>query len=231
VGKVQCDWQQVVNFTSGQILDLSDPFAQKELWDDFRPEEPVDRPASCFRTDWLSADGDCRVARGENCYARRTEALRLYKARHYAEAEELLRGLVQEGYEVASNQCHLARVLILMDRREEAREEVRLAMDNLVNAYPYVLPRVIYFQWVFAMLDGTDSTDLARQMRAALQEPGADMEWTIQPMLDFLRPRVGESNFRFLKALARALSFSNATANLDEFAQWRSETVTNEVAS
>ena len=230
-GKVQCDWQQVINFTSGQILDLSDPFAQKELWGDFRCEEAPDRRASCFRTDWFSADGDLRVPREESCYARRTEALRLYKARDYAAAEGLLRGLVREGYEVASNQCHLARVLILMDRAEEARQEVRLATDNLGNAYAYVLPRVLYFQWMFAMLDGTDSTAVARQMRAALLEPGAGMEWTIQPMLDHLRPRMGESNFKFLKALANALSYSGGTANLDGFPQWRSEPATNEVAS
>ena len=132
---------------------------------------------------------------------------------------------------MASNQCHLARVLIMMDRAEEARQEIRLAMGNLANAYAYVLPRVLYFQWVFAMLDGTDSTAVAQRMRAALLEPGAEMEWTIQPMLDFLRARVGESNFRFLKALARALSFPNATANLEGFPQWRSEAAANEVAS
>ena len=157
----------------------------------------------------------------DDCYARRTEALRLYKAREYLAAESLLRGLVREGYEVASNQCHLARVLILMDRFEDARQEIQLATENLENTYAYVPPRVLYFQWLFAMLDGTDCTEIARRMRVALLEPCAFMEWTIQPMLDHLLPRVGESNFRFLKALARALSFPGNRASLDEFPEWQ----------
>ena len=230
-GKVQCDWQQVINFTSGQILNLTDPFAKKELWDDFRGEEPPDRRAPCSLADLFRRDEDIQARREASCFSRRMEALRLYKARNYAAAEVLLRGLVQEGYEVASNQCHLARVLILMDRAEEARQEIRLATDNLGNAYTYVLPRVLYFQWVFAILDGADCVTVAQQMRDALRDPGACSEWTIQPMLDYLRPRLGESNFKFLKALAKALSYSSATANLDAFPQWCGEAATSEVAS
>ena len=230
-GQVQCDWQQVINFTSGQILNLSDPFAKKEMWDDLHCDEPTDHKPPCSLREFFRVDRDSQPHRVETCFDRRMEALRLYKARDYAAAEGVLRGLVREGYEVASNQCHLARVLILMDRAAEARQEVRLAADNLANAYAYVLPRVLYFQWVFAMLDGIDCTDVARKMKAALLEPGAEMEWTVQPMLDFLRPWVGEPNFKFLKALARALSYPGASANLDGFLEWCGETATNQVAS
>ena len=219
-GRVQCDWQQVVNFTAGQILDLSDPFSKRENWGDFPYEEPFDRRPPSLR-EMFRPGGDAPMRPEDDCYARRTEALRLYKAREYLAAESLLRGLVREGYEVASNQCHLARVLILMDRFEDARQEIQLATENLENTYAYVPPRVLYFQWLFAMLDGTDCTEIARRMRVALLEPCAFMEWTIQPMLDHLLPRVGESNFRFLKALARALSFPGNRASLDEFPEWQ----------
>jgi len=220
-GKVQCDWQQVVNFDAGQILDLSDPFAKKESWGDFSSEEAPDGRVPRFLTDLFNGDGNSPVHGEESCYARRTEALRLYKARDYAAAELLLRGLVQERYEVASNQCHLARVLVLMDRDEEARREVQQASENLANAYTYVLPRVLYFQWLFSILDGIENATVAGQMRAALLEPGSNMEWTIQPMLDYLRPRLGESHFKFFKALAKALSYSDTAAELDQFPQWQ----------
>ena len=227
-GKVQCDWQQVINFSSGQILDLSDPFAMKESWGDFSCEGPNDGRAPRSLAELFSTGGNSRVHREEGCYERRTEALRLYRARDYAAAEVLLRGLVQEGYEVASNRCHRARVLVLMDRDEDARQEIRLASDTLATAYSYVLPRVLFFQWMFSVLDGVENAAVVGEMREALLEPGANSEWTIQPMLDYLRPRLGESNFRFLKALARALSYPGATANLATFPQWRGEAVASE---
>jgi len=226
-GKVQCDWQQVINFSADQILDLSDPFARKELWGDFRCEEVPDGRMPRFLADLFHAEGDSRVLGEESCCARRMEALRLYKTRNYSAAEELLRGLVQERYEVASNQCHLARALVLMDREEEARREVHLATENIENAYAYVLPRILFFEWVFAVLDGIDSAAVGRRMREALLEPGANMEWTIEPMLDYLRPRLGESNFNFFMALAKALSYSDAAASLDEFPQWSGQAVTS----
>jgi hypothetical protein len=114
-----------------------------------------------------------------------------------------------------------------MDREEEARREVHLATENIENAYAYVLPRILFFEWVFAVLDGIDSAAVGRRMREALLEPGANMEWTIEPMLDYLRPRLGESNFNFFMALAKALSYSDAAASLDEFPQWSGQAVTS----
>ena len=40
-------------------------------------------------------------------------------------------------------------------------------------------------------------------------------------MLDHLGPRLGETNYQFLKALADAISDANAMPRLDEFPQWR----------
>ena len=227
-GNVQCDWQWVINYSEGLVLDLTDPFASEESW--VRREEASHGRSPRTLADLLGADGDFRTRREQTCYSRRLEALRLYRARDYSGAEALLRGLVEERYEVASNRCHLARVLILMDRDEEARLEVNLALDDLEGAYSYVLPRILFFQWTFAILDGADDTSVAQLMRDALRDPAASSEWTIQPMLDYLRPRLGESNFKFLEALAKALSYSVAAANLEGFSQWRGEPATHEVA-
>ena len=187
-GKVQCDWQRVINYSEGLILDLTDPFASEESW--VRREEVGDGSLPPQLAGLFSEGGDLRGQREQTCYARRREALRLYQARDYSGAEALLRGLVEERYETASNRCHLARVLVLMDRDEEARQEVDLALDDLEGACSYVSPRILFFQWVFAILDGADDTSVARQMRDALSDPAASSEWTIQPMLDHLRPRL-----------------------------------------
>jgi hypothetical protein len=68
-------------------------------------------------------------------------------------------------------------------------------------------------------------------MELALRDSSAHLEWTIQPMLAHLRPRLGQSDFIFLQTLASALSYSGAMADLDEFPQWRGETITNELAT
>jgi hypothetical protein len=44
-------------------------------------------------------------------------------------------------------------------------------------------------------------------------------------MLDRLRPRLGETNYQFLEALAEALSDSRAMPRLEEFPEWRNAAV------
>ena len=113
-GNAKCDWQHVIDFTEGQVLDLSDPFAREESWGALRGEEGPGGQSCTSRL--FGADGDQPYSREGNCYERRREALDLYQNGDYSGAEVLLRGLVQEQFEVASNYCHLARVLILMNR-------------------------------------------------------------------------------------------------------------------
>ena len=122
---------------------------------------------------------------------------------------------------MASNRCHLARSLVLMDREGEARGEIDAATLSLEGACEYVFPRLLFFRWMFAILDGGRTAAVARRMKAALRNPCASSEWTIQPMIDFLRPRLGDENFRFLTALAAALCGERNLERLEEFAQWR----------
>jgi hypothetical protein len=218
VGGAQCDWQSVFNIQDGQVLDLSNPFSQEESWRQLKPTEIRNG-----RRPYMPVDlgGDFESDDGQSSYSRRVAALRCYQGRDYAGAEGLLRQLVQEQYEVASNRCHLARVLILMDRTEDALQEVNLALEAVEGSSAYVLPRILFFKWIFTILDGVDCAAVHREIRNALRARGAYSDWIIQPVLDHLRPRLGEPNFEFLTALAKALSNSEAMSCLDEFSQWR----------
>jgi hypothetical protein len=109
----------------------------------------------------------------------------------------------------------------MTDREAEAREEINQAWTTREGAPAYVVPRILFFQCVFTMLDAADITTKVGQIKAALRAPGAHLDWTIQPMLDHLHSRFGETNHQFLKALAEALSDPNAMPYLDEFPQWR----------
>jgi proteasome accessory factor A len=201
---VRCDWQQIVNFQERQILDLSNPFTQGGKWRRLRQGE---------KCAWMEVNPDC--------IACREEAFRRYSRGDYASAESLLRRLLQEGFAPPDTHCHIARVQMMMDRPEEAREQIRLAWAARGLADAYVVPRVLFFQCLFAMLDGVAVAPLIRRVRAALCGPQAHMDWTIQPMLDHLRPQLGETNYQFLSALAKALSAESGLPDLDVFPQWQ----------
>jgi predicted Zn-dependent protease len=160
--------------------------------------------------------------------ARRQDALNRFLIGDYSGAEALLRELQQERFEVPGAHCHLARVLLLMGRNEEARQQVNHAWAAREEAPAYVVPRILFFQCVLKMLDAEDTAAIVGQIKAALRAPDAHLEWAIQPVLDHLRPRLGETNYQFLTALARALSSATAIPHLDEFPQWRDAAATSE---
>lgn len=55
-----------------------------------------------------------------------------FTSEDYSGAEELLRGLVQERFEVPSNHFRLVRVMLMMDRDEEAQMEITQARATRV---------------------------------------------------------------------------------------------------
>ncbi len=97
-----------------------------------------------------------------------------------------------------------------LTRRQDARERI-LSGD----------PRILFFQCAFAFLDAADTTSVIGKIKAALRAPDAHLEWTIQPVLDHLRSRLGERNYQFLRALAEALNDPKAMPHLDEYPLWR----------
>jgi hypothetical protein len=160
-------------------------------------------------------------AKEQDPVARRKDAAERILSGDYSGAEALLRGLLHENFAVPSTHCHLARVLLMTDREPEARQEINQAWATRQEATAYVAPRILFFQCVFTILDAADTSTIVGQIKAALRSPDAHLDWAIQPMLDHLRSRLGETNYQFLKALAEALSHANAMPHLDELPQWR----------
>ncbi|MCX6901629.1 MAG: hypothetical protein NT105_23360 [Verrucomicrobia bacterium] len=152
----------------------------------------------------------------------RQRALDCYQNCKYAEAEKLLRPFIAEGYELAGTHCHLARVLLMMDREPEARQEVAQAWEHRNNSPSYVIPRILFFQVLFALLDEAKtaaaappavspsaakpprpaSADLLERLRDELVEKKSYAEWTLRPLLHHVRPRLNEEDFELICALA-----------------------------
>ncbi len=211
---VQCDWQQIINFADEKELDLNDPFASEESWRNLEPGALRGNRTNPF----------VLRARDFNRHplARRERAFQLYERGDYRGAEELLRGCIADRFEVAGNRCHLARVLMMMDRETEAREEIALAWSSREGAVCYVLPRILFFRLLFAMLDGQDLADPVERIKHLLRDGDACSSWTIRPMLAHLRPRFDSQDLLFLEALGDALGNAERASMLDQFSQWRS---------
>ena len=204
----RCDWQSIIDFSEGRVLNLSDPFAREESW------SPLSSPES--HDDLL----DLGLPDENDPYARRQDAADRILSGDYAGAEALLRVLLEERFSLPSTNCHLARVLLMTDREAEAREQISRGWAIHRNAQTYVVGRMLFFRIIFAFFDGADISGLIEQLKATLEQPGADLDWTISPMLAHLRPRFSEADFRFLEALAAALSNIRALPQLEQFPQW-----------
>lgn len=204
------DWQHVVDVGKGRMLDLSDPFAREETWRRMHRSEKRSLEMVDFNTN---------LAHGAS--SRRAAALNHYLNGDFRAAETLLRGLLRERFETPSTHCHLSRVLIMMDREPEARTHTEQAWAARSSGPAYMVPRILFLKCLFAIFDGTPIVALLGELGAALNSSSPHETWTILPVLDKVRVRLGESNYEFLKALAEALSDASGMPRLEGFAQWR----------
>jgi len=163
--------------------------------------------------------------------ALRQMAGKYYQMGEYSEAEKLLRQVLERNFEVTSNKCHLARLLILTGREREAREEVAEAWEHRAEGPPYVVPRVLWFQLLFAMLEcapsalaNCQSAIQLRQLKMAVQNENSHNEWAMQSVLDHLRSRLAELDYALLADLVAALSDRAKLPELEKIAAWRDAT-------
>jgi Flp pilus assembly protein TadD len=135
----------------------------------------------------------------------RTAALDSYRLGNHTLATVFLRRILEAGFELPGTHCHLARVLLLSDEIDTARHEIAQAWQHRADAPPYVLPRILFFQLLFAFLDHADSGTTLNRLKHALAQEGAHMEWMIQPVLEHLRPRLSPGDMALLQAVSAAI--------------------------
>jgi tetratricopeptide (TPR) repeat protein len=141
---------------------------------------------------------------------------------NYQLAESLLRRILNSGFEVASTYCHLARVMMLINREHDARSQIEQARMHLEEAEDYVFLRVLWFEVLFALLDGKDPDVLLRSINEVFEEKGSRTPWTIAPVLEVVRPRLKPDDFVLLNALAAALDDKKGVEGLTMLSKWRS---------
>jgi tetratricopeptide (TPR) repeat protein len=148
-------------------------------------------------------------------------ALELYNNGEYDKARELLKILLKDGFEVLSTRLHLARLALITDNYADARQHVTDAWACHTAAKPYVIARILWMQILIALIDNADAIHILGQLKTALLAEDVNMEWTMQPVLDHLKPRLSDNSHALLTALVAALSDRAYVEKLDAFSLWR----------
>jgi Flp pilus assembly protein TadD len=146
----------------------------------------------------------------------------LFVAGQYAAAEAVYRRLVKKQFELGSVHCHLARVCLITDRESEARREVDRAWDVRHKSPAYVLVRIHCLKTLLEMLAGGNWRVSLKEVKSALAEPGAHMDWTMRPVLDHLKPRLDQEAYDLMTAIVAAMSQKARVCNLESNPLWKS---------
>jgi len=158
---------------------------------------------------------------------RRAAALQAYRTGDYTHAECLLRSLITEGFEVPSARCHLSRLLLIQDRFEEATTETCAAWRDRVAVPSYVVPRILWLQLALLFNSPTTEADIDSppeilgRLKTAFSRESAHMEWTMDPVLQHLQPRLPPERHQLLAALVAALNDTTNLPALEQFSAWR----------
>jgi len=153
--------------------------------------------------------------------ALRQLALSCYLQKDYENAERLLRTVLERGFEVPLIYAHLARLLLLTGREDEAAEAVRAAWEHRAEGPPYFIPRGLFLQALLAMLGGRSPREALGRLKTALAATDNREVWSIGPVLDHLSPRLTREADALLRALRPVLERPSGLEALDEFPEWR----------
>jgi tetratricopeptide (TPR) repeat protein len=147
-------------------------------------------------------------------------ALDMFLAGQYAEAEEIYGRLLQKRFSAASTHCHLARIFLMTDREVEARKAVDQAWTLRGESPAYVLGRILFLRTLLAMLAGEDWKLNLVELKSAIANRDVHMDWTMQPVLDHLKPRVGDELHMMLTAIVAAIGSRSKTEALYSNPNW-----------
>jgi tetratricopeptide (TPR) repeat protein len=154
----------------------------------------------------------------------RTAALDAYQLGDYELARTLLQRVLAAKFELPGTYCHLARIALLMDELATALDHAERAWSYRAEAPPYVIPRILWFRLAARVIvehEAHGQGELLSIIKTALTAVGAHMEWTMQPVLNHIKPKLTEHQHALLSALVHAMSDKKNMKKLNGFAEWR----------
>lgn len=150
----------------------------------------------------------------------RQVALEMFVAGQYAEAEAIYRQLLTQRFAPASTHCHLARLFLMTGREPEARLEVDAAWKLRDETPVYAVARTQFLRLLMCLLTDRDWKPYVLEFRDLFAKPDMHMVWTMQPVLDHLRNRLGEEMHAMLTALLAAIGSESKIKDLKANPTW-----------
>jgi proteasome accessory factor A len=204
--RFHCSWSRISGVE--RQLDMSDPFATKGRF---------------ARVPQAARDPD--VSSSEF----RQTALQRYLDGDYSGAKSLLRALIARGFEIPGTHCHLARVLLVQggDRLSEAVNETAAAWAHRAQAPTYVIARILWLQLalLYSLPAEECRTDTAQvilgRLKTVIAAPHAHIDWSMDPVIARLQPRLPADQHQLLTALVAALSDRGSLPSLEQHPAWR----------
>ena len=144
-----------------------------------------------------------------------------YNNGDYDQTESILRKVLNLGFEIPGNHCHLTRIYILTDRLSEAKKNVEQAWVHRSEAPVYVVARILWFKITLVYLGKSSPNNFFSQLKTILQKEDAYMEWTMHPVLDHIKPKLTAPQHSLLTALVAAMSDKQNLEKLNHFEEWR----------
>ena len=151
----------------------------------------------------------------------REAASNSYTLGDYTLAESLLIRVLSDGFEISSTYCNLARIYLITDRLQDSINNIEKAYEQLKGAKEYVIARVLWFKIAFGYINKTIKAKYLENLKAILQDGKATNPWSMQPVLDHVKPQVTEHQHALLSAMVAAMSDKQNLDKLNEFEEWR----------
>jgi len=172
--------------------------------------------------------------------AERSIATALFIDGEYEKSKHILEELLRNGFEVLSTRIHLARIALITNDFEEVSRQIKKAWAQRTDAAPYLLARILWFKLLMTMI-GIQSERrgivILRRLRKLFKGKYVVMEWSMQSVLDHMKPKMKADDHALLSSLVYAMSFaslpdvlnhrgnsmvdSNRLIELENFEKWR----------
>jgi hypothetical protein len=173
----------------------------------------------------------------QSLVALRTIAANMVAAGSYEGAGGLLTSLLSVGFDVEGTHVHLARICLLSDKEETAREHIRSAWEQRAQTELYVVLRIVWYQICFAIIDRANSeiedhrAEILRQvgfLKFGLQLDDSRKYWASEVVIDKLRNSYStvltDQDIDLLQALVGVLSGTADVSTLNDYGYWRDAT-------
>jgi hypothetical protein len=160
----------------------------------------------------------------EECIEIRSKAFSNYQIKEYKEATILYRRLRIERFELPGTLTHMARVELCTGNFSQAKTHTEMAWRHRAEAPPYVFARILWFKLCLLMLKPEDKEDysgIISLLKKTLQNQDAYMGWTMEPVLEQLKPKLQKNDHKYLSELVDEMSNKKNITKLDAIPFWK----------